>query len=117
MEKHKWLKKQKYSKEFEVITAKKYHDLRDFRIDHGCYVLVRIYAGTREIGVAICDYNHVILKEFRGARAQDLYTAIFEYSKKNRKGWFTSMEHAAYLGKELNKAEMCLAGGVKYTQE
>ncbi|MBI2654874.1 DUF4346 domain-containing protein [Candidatus Woesearchaeota archaeon] len=112
----KWVKKQKYSKSFEVIKAKKYTN-KDFRIDKGCYVLIRIYPDTLEIGVAICDYTHTILKEFVGKRAQDLYTSIFDYSQKNNKRWLTRLEHAAYLGKELKKAEICLATGAEYVQE
>lgn len=116
-EQPKWLKKQSYSKEFEVVKARKYDDYKDFRIDKGCYVLIRIYWDTHEIGVGICNYKHEILKEFRGERAQDLYTTIFDYSEKNRKEWFTKMEHAAYLGKELKKAEICLVMGIEYVQE
>ena len=112
-----WIRKQKYSKNFEVIRAKKYDDIKDFRIDSGCYVLIRAYKKAKEIGVAICDYRHSILKEFRGKRAQDLYTTIFDYSKKHGKNWFERMDHAAYLGKELKKAELSLQMGFEYVQE
>ena len=117
MEKPKWVKKQKQAKDFEVINADKYDDYKDFRIDKGCYVLIRVYSDTHEIGVGICDYNHAILKEFRGTRAQDLYTTIFDYSEKHKKSWFNRLEHVAYLGKELKKAEICLAMGNEYVQE
>ena len=116
IERPKWIKKQKYSKNFEVINVKK-HEGKDFKIDGGCYVLIRVYLDIHEIGVAICDYEHTILKEFRGRRAQDLYTAIFDYSQQHNKHWFKRLEHAAYLGKELKKAEICLATGTEYVQE
>ncbi len=67
--------------------------------------------------MAICNYEHVVLKEFRGFKAQDLYHAIFEYSDKNDNKWFTNFQHAAYLGKELKKAELCLVIGCDYYQE
>ena len=117
MEKPKWVKKQKSGKDFEIIKAKKYDDYKDFRIDSGCYVLIKVYRDTHEIGVGICNYKHEILKEFRGTRAQDLYTAIFDYSEKHNKKWFTRLEHAAYLGKELKKAEICRSMGTEYVQE
>ena len=117
MEKPKWIRKQKLSRDFEVIKAKKYDDYRDFRMDSGCYVLVKVYRDKHEIGAAICNYKHEILKEFRGTRAQDLYTAIFDYSEKHKKKWFNKLEHAAYLGKELKKAEISLAMGTDYVQE
>ena len=43
MERPKWVKRQKQAKDFEVIKADKYDDYKDFRIDKGCYVLIRIY--------------------------------------------------------------------------
>ena len=112
-----WVKDKKVADDFEVIRCKPFDDWKDWRQDNGCYVLIRVYFDAYEIGVAICDYNHTILKEFRGRRAQDLYTAIFDYSEKNNKEWFKRLDHAAYLGKELKKAEICLVLGVEYVQE
>lgn len=112
-----WIKKQKLADEFEVIVARHLDTYKDFMLDEGCYVLIRIYRDTKEIGVGICNYNHEILREFRGKRAEDLYTAIFDYSAKQNKNWFKKLEHAAYLGKELQKAEFCLALGTEYVQE
>lgn len=112
-----WVKDKKTADDFEVIPVKKWDDYKDFRMDDGCYVLIKLYWDTYEIGVAVCDYNHTILKEFRGRRPQDLYHAIFEYSEKNSKNWFKRLDHAAYLGKELKKAEICLAMGTEYVQE
>jgi len=112
-----WIKDKKVADDFEVIQVKKWDDYKDFKTDGGCYVLVKIYWDTNEIGVAVCDYKHVILKEFRGRRAQDIYNAIFDFSEKNNKNWFKLLAHAAYLGKELKKAEVCLAIGTEYVQE
>ena len=117
MEKPKWVKKQKHAKDFEVINSKQWDDYKDFRMDKGSYVLIKIYRDSHQIGVAVCDYNHAILKEFRGRRAQDIYHSIFDYSEKHNKKWFTKLDHAAYLGKELKKAEMCLAVGAEYIQD
>ena len=117
MERPSWVKDKKIAEDFEVIQAKKWDDYKDFKTDEGCYTLIRIYWDTHDIGVAICDYQHTILKEFRGRRAQDLYTTIFDYSDKNKKNWFKRFDNAAYLGKELKKAEICLAMGVEYIQE
>ena len=112
-----WIKDKKIAEDFEVINVKRWDDYKDFRTDDGCYVLIRTYMDTHDVGVAICDYNHTILKEFRGRRAQDLYTAIFDYAAKNNKSWFKRFDHVAYLGKELKKAEICLAVGIEYIQE
>ncbi len=117
MDRPAWVKDKKVAEDFEIIQAKKWDDYKDFKTDDGCYTLIRIYWDTHDIGAAICDYKHTILKEFRGRRAQDLYTAIFEFSEKNGKNWFKRLDHAAYLGKELKKAEICLAMGIEYMQE
>ena len=117
MEKPAWVKDKKVADDFEVIRTKSYDDYKDHRNDDTCYTLIRVYWDTHEIGVAVCDYNHVILKEFRGRRAQDLYVAIFKHSEENSKNWFRVLDHAAYMGKELKKAEICLALGVEYVQE
>lgn len=44
-------------------------------------------------------------------KAQDLYLPIIN------DGWVEEKEHAAYLGKELKKAEIALALGNEYYQE
>ena len=112
-----WVKDKKVADDFEVIHAKNYDDYKDLKIDDGCYILVKVYLDTHEIGVAICDYQHTIFKEFRGRRAQELYTTIFDYDEKHKKNWFKRLDHAAYLGKELKKAEFCLTMALEYYQE
>ncbi len=112
-----WVKDKILAPDFEIIHVSKWDDYKDFKTDDGCYILVRIYRDTFEIGVAICNYKHEILKEFRGRRSQDIYNAIFKYSEDKKLNWFNRLDHAAYLGKELKKAEMCLVLGCDYYQE
>ncbi len=110
--------KQSASRDFENIFCPAYDPIKDFRRDpSGAYVLIRINQKSKFMEVAVCDKNHVIQKAFRGKKCQDLYFAIFEYAKQRRLKWFTRMDHAAYLGKELKKAEYALAGREKYVQE
>ena len=116
MEKPAWIKNKKVAPDFEVIRNPNWSPYRDFDMDKGCYVLIRVYHDLHEIGVAICNYDHTILKEFRGKIAQEIYDAIFKYDRKNEKGWFTKMEHAAYIGKELKKAELALIFGKELKQ-
>ncbi len=112
-----WIKEKKVSPDFEIIKCKEIESHKDFKMDKGCYVLIQIYRNTAEIGVAICSYKHKILKEFRGKRAKDIYHSIFKYNEKNKKRWFKRLDHAAYLGEELKKAEISLASGTEYYQE
>ncbi len=117
MERPAWVKDKKVAETFEIITCKPWDDYKDFKMDSGCYVLIKVYSDKHAIGVAVCDYTHTILKEFRGSRAQDIWSAIFEYEEKNNLKWFTKKDHSAYLGKELKKAEIALAMGCQYIQE
>ena len=113
-----WVKDKNVAEDFEMITVPRWDDIKDFVFDkEGCYVLIKIYRETHDIGVAICNQEHLILKEFRGRRAQDIFSAIFKYDRDHNKNWFNVMDHAAYLGKELKKAEMSLAIGNDYYQE
>ena len=54
-----------------------------------------------------------LVEMVQGNRCQDIYHYIFQ-----KYGQYMSMNHAAYLGKELKKAEIALALGMKdYYQE
>ena len=111
--------KQSMVSELEVIDCPVLDPIKDFRRDPtGYYVLVRVVKSPMPIEVAICDKHHQIVKVFRGEHAVDIYESIFRYEKRQKVEWFSLKGHAAYLGKELKKAEIALergAGG--YTQE
>ena len=111
--------KQKLDQHCETINCASYDPYKDFRRDpSGCYVLIKPDFFTFKIEVAVCDKNHVIVKIFKGSKAQDLYEGIFQYAKKHKKQWFKSLGHCAYLGKELKKAELALVlGQNSYFQE
>ncbi|MBI5398321.1 DUF4346 domain-containing protein [Candidatus Woesearchaeota archaeon] len=114
----KWVKDKQLHKDFEVIQCGQYDDYQDHKNDDGCYILMRVDFEFYEIQVAILNYQHEILKVFKGKRPQDIYHAIFEYEKKHTLSWFTEKQHIAYLGKELKKAEIALAlGNIGYYQE
>lgn len=115
MERPKWVKDKTFALDFQSIKVPKWDAYKDFVMDNGCYVLIKVLLDTYEIAVAVCSYNHEILREYRGTKSQDLYQYIFHDSEKYR--WFTRLDHAAYLGKELKKAEVCLALGLEYMQE
>lgn len=117
MEKPSWIKDKKLADDFEVIRNSDWNGYRDFVMDKGCYLLVKVYQDTHEIGVAVCNYEHVILKEFRGRIAQEVYDTLLKYDRDNNKNWITRFEHAAYLGKELKKAEIAMALSLEYVQE
>ena len=117
MEKFAW-HKQTTTPELEVIDCPPQDPIKDFRRDPtGAYVLVRCDRVNSVIETAVCDKHHVIIKAFRGRKAQDIYNAIFAYQKRHQETWISTLEHASYLGKELNKAQAALSGKEEYIQE
>ena len=93
-----------------------YDSYKDFRMDN-CYVLIKVYHDTHEIGLAVCSNEHIILKEFRGRIAQEIYVPLMYYIQKNNTHWFERYDHWAYIGKELKKAEIALGLSIEYIQE
>ncbi len=110
--------KQSLAPDLEIIDCPAYDPIKDFRRDPtGAYVLIRCDVPSSLIEVAVCDKKHTVIKVFRGPKAQDIYYTLFEYEKKHHVKWFSRKDHAAYLGKELKKAEFALLGKEDYIQE
>ena len=56
-------------------------------------------------------YDNTLQRTIEGQNARALYMTIVA------NGWVSELSHAAYLGKELAKAELSLREGVKYVQD
>ena len=76
----------------------------------GYFVIVPI-ADKGIINVEYYAYDNALLQVIEGATASAIYKMILN----NR--WVTELSHAAYLGKELAKAELSLQHGFKYVQD
>jgi tetrahydromethanopterin S-methyltransferase subunit A len=63
-----------------------------------------------EIIVEHYDASFHLLRVLRGKKALEIYSTIV------RNGWVTVLGHAAYLGRELAKAELALQRGWTYEQ-
>ena len=63
----------------------------------------KIYAGR------VNKKNHMV-NILYGENAEDIYQEII------KRRWVSRLDHAAYLGKELNRAEYCLRSNKKYIQ-
>lgn len=57
------------------------------------------------------SYKEELLRTIEGASARNLYLTIIE------NGWVSRLDHAAYLGKELARAEAALKGGTDFVQD
>ncbi len=56
-------------------------------------------------------YDDTLLRTIEGKNARAVYMTIVS------NGWVSELSHAAYLGKELAKAELSLQHGFKYVQD
>lgn len=75
------------------------------------YFLIRVDNQKKIIEAGFVTYKHVIIKAINGTNAEDIYNTIINHNL------ITKLDHAAYLGKELFKAEMALKYGAEYKQE
>ena len=107
-----WTKSIQKAQKYKVTNCPEYDHIRDYQQDPGCYLLIDVDRGKKEIVVGVCNYQNQLVEEFRGKMAQQIYYYILTERK-----YITKLEHAAYLGKELKKAEMALQAGEKYIQE
>lgn len=57
------------------------------------------------------SYENELLRIITGSDTKSLYMTIVNG------GWVTELSHAAYLGKELTRAGMCLKHNIKYIQD
>ena len=104
--KYKWEKQTTDVK--ERIQAS--HDsLQEWHPDPKGYFLIRVKEEYIEVGFV--TPNHTITKVIYGTDATEIYSTII------REKLVTRLEHAPYLGKELEKAALALKYGLKYVQE
>lgn len=81
------------------------------QLDKAGYFVIVPLPDKGVIDVEHYAYDNTLLRVIEGSSARALYTAIING------GWVTELSHAAYLGKELAKAEFSLRHGVKYVQD
>ncbi|MBI4439691.1 DUF4346 domain-containing protein [Candidatus Woesearchaeota archaeon] len=90
----------------ETIDTRKFPKTWD--PDEKGYFLIKINRGLIEVGFVTS--RHRLTKRLIGNNAEEMLHAII------RKGLVSKLAHAAYLGRELAKAEIALKRRKKYTQ-
>lgn len=81
------------------------------RMDKAGYFVIVPLANRGVINVEQYAYDHTQLRVIEGPTARALYTTVIQA------GWVTELSHAAYLGKELIRAEYALRHGLQYVQD
>ena len=95
----------------KVLTAK-YDDSTEFKIDNKGYFLIRVNERTSRIEVAFCNKDHEIILKVIGKKPIDIYQTIL-----NKEKVPIRKDHAAYLGRELQKAYFAIKKGLNYIQD
>ncbi len=101
----------KQTSQIEESIKSSYDPIKEWRPDPKGYCLIRINRKTNTIEVGIANYKHIIIKRITGKYAAEIYHTII------KNNLITKLEHAAYLGKELYKAELALKYNIPYQQE
>ena len=92
----------------ERVTAMGEDPLR-IKLDKAGYFVVNIEDGV--ILVEHYSYKEKFLRIIEGQDARSIYLTIV------RNGWVSKLDHAAYIGKELAKAELSIEHGFRYLQD
>jgi len=80
-------------------------------IDKAGYFVILPQPDKHVIVVEHYSYDNTLQRVIEGKDARSIYWTIV------RNGWVTQLSHAAYLGKELAKAELSIKMGFKYVQD
>ena len=80
-------------------------------MDKAGYFVIVPLTDKGVVNVEHYAYDNSLLRVIEGATARAIYFTIIN------SGWVTELSHAAYLGKELAKAELSLQNGFKYIQD
>ncbi len=79
------------------------------KLDRAGYFVITV--DGRTIQLEHYDYREHLLHLTEGRDARTLYWTLIS------NGWVTKLDHAAYLGKELARAEQCAVSGTEFEQD
>jgi tetrahydromethanopterin S-methyltransferase subunit A len=82
----------------------------DYHPDSAGFFVIQVDGVAGEIIVEHYDASFQLLRVLHGKKALEIYSTIV------RNGWVTVLGHAAYLGRELARAELALQRGWTYEQ-
>jgi len=95
----------------DVETVECWHkESLDYGADPAGFFVIQVDSEADRIVVEHYSTDLVLLRRLHGDKALRVYSTII------RNDWVTVLGHAAYLGRELNKAELALRRGWTYEQ-
>ena len=104
------IKNKKDLKDIKTVSGD-YHEIKDWRMDPRGYFLIKVDKRRKMLVAAHCKKLGVIDLVIQGKKPQDIY---FEIHKRKL---LSRVDHAAYVGKELEKAYLSLKYKLNYVQD
>ena len=87
-----------------------HRESQDYQADPAGFFVIQVNSQKREIVVEHYSNEHELLRVLHGKNSLEICSTII------RNGWVTIPGHAAYLGRELGKAELASRRGWLYEQ-
>jgi len=79
--------------------------------DMKSYILIRLNKKEKLIEVRIMGYDRKVIADYKGKFPEDIYYKII------KDGHITKLQHAAYLGNELQKVYLAIKLDKDYVQD
>ncbi len=95
--------------EIEKVSPS-YDSSSEWKADPKGYFLIKVFYKQGKIGARFCSYDDVPRKDIVGENAEEIVQTIV------REGLVSSMQHVAYLGMELQRAETACKLGIEFVQ-
>ena len=89
-----------------------YDDAKEFVIDDKGYFLIKLDRENKNIEIAYCNEKNKIVLKLKGKKPIDIYQTII-----NKEKLPIRKDHAAYLGRELQKAYIAIENNLEYVQD
>ena len=106
------------NKKIKKRLVAKYHKIKDWKMDPKGYFLIGIDNEEKIIRVGYCKFTKLgsspvndMVAEIKGTTAIEIVNTLI------REQFISTLQHAADMGIELNKAELALKHGFKYIQD
>ena len=106
------------NKKIKKRIVAKYHKIKDWVMDPKGYFLIKLDREFNQIRVGYCLFSklgnspiHDMVTEVTGKSAIEIVNTLI------KKKFISSLQHAADMGIELNKAELALKYNLEYIQD
>jgi len=106
------------NKKIKKKIIAKYHRIKDWKMDPKGYFLIAVDKKKKIIRVGYCIFTKLgnstvndMVAEIKGKTAIEIVNTLI------KEKFISSLQHAADMGIELNKAELALKYGFKYIQD